>query len=74
MKLALAGLVEDLIPVQGKLIACVHDESIVEVPTEHVEAAAAKVKVRMETAARRYLKKAPVEVKVDIGPDWSSKT
>jgi len=74
MKLALASLVEDLTPLRGKLIACVHDETVVEVPTANAEATAGVVKARMEAAARHYLTRAPVEVKVDIGPNWASKS
>ncbi|MBF0503243.1 MAG: hypothetical protein HQM09_24185, partial [Candidatus Riflebacteria bacterium] len=74
VKLALAGLVEALMPVQGKLIACVHDEYVVEVPAANATAAAVIVKDHMEAAGRYYLKRAPVEVKVDIGPNWASKS
>jgi DNA polymerase I len=73
LKLALARLFENRGAVPGvKLVAAVHDEVVVEAPSESAEQAAAWLKHHMEDAMREIVgDRVPAVADVSIGLDWS---
>lgn len=72
LKLALGELAK-VLPDGVKLIACVHDEIILECPQGVVDEAAAILKEVMIKAGEKYLKTVPVEVDVSVGDSWGDK-
>ncbi len=56
-----------------KIVGCVHDEIIMEVPESSAEGAATFLTRAMEQAGSKYLKYVPVVVDVSIADNWSEK-
>ena len=56
-----------------KIVGCVHDEIIMEVPESIAEGAATILTCAMEQAGSKYLKNVPVVVDVRIADNWSEK-
>jgi len=73
LKVALGNLPEALAGTGAKILGCVHDEIILEVPEAETEKAAAILKDVMEAAGRRYLKKVPVLAEPSIANSWAEK-
>ncbi len=72
LKLALVKLGKEL-PKEVKLISTVHDEIILESPTDMTEQAAAILKRCMVEGISEVLQGVPIEVGVSVGNDWASK-
>jgi DNA polymerase-1 len=71
IKAAMIQLPQALQPLGARLVNCVHDELVVEAPTETAEQAALAVKQVMEDAGRAYLKEVPVVVEVAVDDAWT---
>jgi DNA polymerase I-like protein with 3'-5' exonuclease and polymerase domains len=56
-----------------KLVGTVHDEIILECPKDKAKQVKKALKVAMEDAGRKYLKKVPVVVDISIGDNWAGK-
>lgn len=56
-----------------KMIGCVHDEIILEVPKDASNRTAAILREPMERAGRSFLKTVPVVVDVSVGENWAEK-
>ena len=63
-------LMEALPPLGARLVNCVHDELVVEAPTDRAAEVAEVVRVTMEDAARAFLKVTPIVVEVQVGDAW----
>jgi len=72
-KTALALLIGKIKVIKARIIGCVYDEIILEVPEDKADAAAEMLKNIMVEAGQIYLKKIPVEIEVAIANDWSGK-
>jgi DNA polymerase I len=72
-KKALALLVPIIKSLNGKIVASVHDEIILEVRAEMAENASVKLKETMEKAGAYYLKFVPVIAEVIIADSWAEK-
>jgi len=72
-KAALALLIGKIRVIKAKIIGCVYDEIILEVPEDKADEAAEILENIMVEAGQIYLKKIPVEVEVAIADDWSGK-
>ncbi|MCK9390685.1 MAG: DNA polymerase [Syntrophales bacterium] len=72
-KAALALLIRKIKVIKAKIIGCVYDEVILEVPTDKADEAAEILEKTMIEAGQIYLKKIPVEVEVAKADDWSGK-
>jgi DNA polymerase-1 len=70
LKRAIALLGRYLIRTRAKLIAVVHDEILLECPTQEAKRVAALLKHCMVLAAKALLNPIPVEVDVKILPSW----
>ena len=57
----------------SKIIACVHDEIILETPTNNAKAASDILVHTMITAGEYYLKNVPTDVDVIISENWADK-
>ena len=66
LKRALILLPEALEGTGSKIIACVHDEIIIEVPEQYSNEAARILRQTMIEAGQNYLKSIPVEVDVVV--------
>jgi len=73
LKIALGKLPTVLSGTGAKIVACIHDEVILEVPESHAEAAAIILKEVMESAGQKYLKKVPVLAEPAIVDNWAEK-
>lgn len=73
LKVALAQLPEALAGTGAKIIGCIHDEVILEVPEDRTEEAAGILKDVMEAAGRKYLKRVPVLAEPSIANSWAEK-
>jgi DNA polymerase-1 len=73
IKKALSLLPKKLKITGSKLIACVHDEIILEVPELFAKEASLILEETMIEAGKYYLKKVPVEVDVSIADSWAGK-
>jgi DNA polymerase I len=56
-----------------KVVACIHDEIILEAPVNEVEKAQEILRCSMVEAGQVYLKNVPVVVYVSVVGDWSGK-
>jgi DNA polymerase I-like protein with 3'-5' exonuclease and polymerase domains len=72
-KKALGMLVPVVKELSGSIIATVHDEILLEVPSERAEEAAVKLKDIMEKAGAYYLKQVPVVAETIIANSWAEK-
>jgi DNA polymerase I-like protein with 3'-5' exonuclease and polymerase domains len=66
-------LIGKLKAIKAKVIGCIHDEIILEVPADNSDAAAEILEKTMIEAGQIYLKHVPVEVEISIADDWSGK-
>jgi DNA polymerase I len=73
LKIALGNLPEALHGTGAKIVACVHDEIILEVPEEKTEEAATILKGVMESAGKRFLKQVPVLAEPIVANSWADK-
>lgn len=71
MKMALGFLPDALTGTQAKIIACVHDEALIECPAASAERVAAILKETMEAAGSYYLKNVPVVAEPSIQTSWA---
>jgi DNA polymerase I-like protein with 3'-5' exonuclease and polymerase domains len=71
IKRALCLIYDKLDKIESKLIACIHDEIILETPENRKQDAARILKETMIEAGEYYLKKVPVEVEVSTGSSWA---
>jgi DNA polymerase-1 len=55
------------------LVAEVHDEIVLETPEGEAQEAARTLKAVMERAARRFLRRVPVEAEAGVGRTWADK-
>jgi DNA polymerase-1 len=58
---------------EWKIVGCIHDEVIMEIPEDQAEAASVILVTCMEHAAVKYLKSIPVIVDLRIANNWSEK-
>jgi DNA polymerase-1 len=70
IKQAMINLPGAIAPFGARLVNCVHDELVVEAPTEVAEKVAEVVKDTMEAAAHQFLKVVPVVVEVGVAEAW----
>jgi DNA polymerase I-like protein with 3'-5' exonuclease and polymerase domains len=73
LKKALSILPNSLSGTRSKIVACVHDEIVLEIPVDHAKEASRILVQTMITAGEQYLKKVPVEVDVTISDNWADK-
>ena len=73
MKKALSLLPDALSGTGAKIIGCVHDEIILEVPDQNAEQAATILKEVMEKAGEMFLESVPVIADVSIAESWADK-
>jgi twinkle protein len=76
MKAALAMLWESYLAVNPdmRLVACVHDECVMEVPEDRVQEAMDMLKHCMEAAAYEVcITNVPIVAEPGFGDDWSAK-
>jgi DNA polymerase-1 len=76
IKLAMGYLYRELLArgwEDTRLIACVHDELVLEAPEALAAEAAAVLKESMERAGAEVLAPVPVEVEVGVGDSWANK-
>ena len=73
IKKALALLPTKLQVTGSKIIACVHDEIVLEVPESCGKETSIILEQTMIQAGNYYLKKVPIEVDVSIADSWAGK-
>ena len=73
IKTALCLLHERVINIEIKIIACIHDEIILEAPEDEVEKAQKILRDSMVEAGQMYLKNVPVVVDVSVVRNWAEK-
>ncbi len=73
LKQALGNLVDELISVDARIVAVVHDEIILEAAEDQAETVSSILKRVMEDAGAHYLKRVPVCADVKIGSHWGEK-
>ena len=73
LKVALGGLPHSLAGTGAKIVACVHDEIILEVSEEKAEYAEEILNSEMEAAGARFLKRVPVLAEPVIVDNWAQK-
>jgi len=73
IKEALVIFIREIENTDYKIVGCVHDEIIMEVPERSAERAAAILTCVMEQAGSKYLKSIPVVVDVRMADNWSEK-
>jgi DNA polymerase-1 len=69
-KLALIYVREELKGLDAQLVNCIHDEFVVECKEEVAGEAAGKMKIAMNEAGAKLLKKVSTEVEVGISHEW----
>jgi len=73
IKEALVMLMKEIENTDYKIVGCVHDEIIMEVPESIAEGAATILTCTMEQAGSKYLKSIPVVMDVRKADNWSEK-
>ena len=73
IKKALCLLYERVSGTEIKVVACIHDEIILEASVNDVEKAQKILRDSMVEAAQMYLKNVPVVVDVSVVGDWAEK-
>ena len=73
IKMALCLLHERLSGTEIKIIACIHDEIILEAPVNEVEKAQEIFRDSMVEAGQVYLKNVPVVVDMSVVGNWAEK-
>ena len=73
MKRAVASLHEALGPTRAKIVCCVHDEVLVEVPQVRAAEVAETVVYHMRAAGNEFLRNVPLDVDVAIARSWAGK-
>ena len=73
IKRALADLPAQLDATQAQIVACIHDEIILEVTLSQAEAARQILEQVMIEAGQRYLPDLPVVVESVIADSWAGK-
>ena len=71
--MALCLLHETVIGTEIKVVACIHDEIILEAPEDETEMAQEILRDSMIEADQMYLKNVPVAVDVSVVGNWSEK-
>jgi DNA polymerase I-like protein with 3'-5' exonuclease and polymerase domains len=71
LKVALGNLPQALTGTGAKIVGCVHDEIILEVPEEKTEKTAAILTGVMEAAGKRFLKQVPVLAEPIVAESWA---
>jgi DNA polymerase I len=74
IKMALCLLHEWVSVIEIKIVACIHDEIILEASMNEVEKAKEILRDSMVEAGQVYLKSVPVEVDVSVVENWADKT
>ncbi|UKJ87859.1 DNA polymerase I [Theileria orientalis] len=72
-KETMARLVDLVKPLDAKIIICIHDEIILEVPERNAQKALDMLVDTMVKSGEKYLKKVPVEAMGSIGDSWADK-
>ncbi|BAM38879.1 DNA polymerase I [Theileria orientalis strain Shintoku] len=72
-KETMARLVDLVKPLDAKIIICIHDEIILEVPERNAQKALDMLIDTMVKSGEKYLKKVPVEAMGSIGDSWADK-
>ncbi|ORM39708.1 putative twinkle protein [Babesia sp. Xinjiang] len=72
-KEAMALLVDRVGEFGGRMVLCIHDEIILEVPTEHSERALSVLIECMESAGNKFLRYVPCKAVGSIGDSWADK-
>ncbi len=73
IKMALCLLHKRVMGTEIKIIACIHDEIILETPMNETEMAQEILRDSMVEAGQVYLKNMPVVVDVSIVENWAEK-
>lgn len=73
LKTVLSILPDLLAGSSGKLIACIHDEIVVECTNEQAEMIQSILRSAMELSAKKYLKTVPVVADAHIASSWAEK-
>ena len=71
IKRALVDLGSQLVDTKAQMVACVHDEIILEVEEEQAPKARQSLQQVMEAAGQHYLTDVPVVVKAFITDSWA---
>eukprot|EP00371_Babesia_bovis_P001863 XP_001610510.1 DNA polymerase I [Babesia bovis T2Bo] len=72
-KEAMALLVDRVADISGKMILCIHDEIILEVPESNANKALEVLIETMETAGNKFLRYVPCKAMGSIGDSWAEK-
>lgn len=70
-KLSMVYLYEELKSINGRILMCIHDEIVCEVPEEFVEQGARMVNDCMCKAFTEIISDVPIKVDVSVGNTWS---
>ncbi|KAK1934719.1 putative DNA polymerase I [Babesia divergens] len=70
---AMARLVDRIEEVEGRMVLCIHDEIILEVPEQHSEKALKLLTDTMEAAGNKFLRYVPCVAVGSIGDSWAEK-
>ena len=73
IKRALADLPAQLIDTGAQIVACIHDEIILEVETDQAERVKQVLEQVMVAAGEHYLTQVPVVVEAKISDSWPGK-
>ena len=73
IKRALVELTVDLARTGAQIVACIHDEIVLEVAADQAESAKAILEQVMVEAGRHYLPDVPVAVEAAIADSWGGK-
>ena len=71
--MALCLLHEKVSGTEIKIVACIHDEIILEAPEDETEMAGCMLKDSMVEAGQVYLKNVPVVVDESVAGNWAEK-
>ena len=72
-KLALAKILPQLAPFGARIVGCIHDEILLETPTDRAQALARLLSDAMEAAGNESLGEVPVVAEASIGQNWAEK-
>ncbi|GIX66048.1 DNA polymerase I [Babesia caballi] len=72
-KEAMALLVDRVGEFSGRMVLCIHDEIILEVPDRHTDQALRVLIETMEAAGNKFLRHVPCEAVGSIGDSWADK-